>query len=261
MVTITAMGCGAGGEVSEVSLPMRVAGGLSPAETDLGYTVTVSRMRVAARDLTFKVPGDGLALGVDVGAVGFGDDLDDELGGPQGVLAPPEPAHPGHGSGGVVTGELAGDYVIDWSQGDRVLGTALLLSGDYIGADFGFRRAGPGDGLDLDDPLLGHSVHIEGTVVRDGIARGFDAVFDLDDGAQVQDIAFEQRIGDDAGFALSISLLITDPYRGETLFDGVDFAALAAPNGAHVAIRPGDEAANRIRRAVQVHDHYLVSAD
>jgi hypothetical protein len=62
-----------------------------------------------------------------------------------GLVDPRAWAHPGHYSGGDVTGELVGEFILDWIGGDGMaLGTADLLAGDYNGFNFTFRRGGRG---------------------------------------------------------------------------------------------------------------------
>jgi hypothetical protein len=239
-------GCGGGNEVTEVEMPVEVsAGGAAPAETDLDYTITVSGLRAALADLAFTVPGDGI------------DTSQAPLRGPGGA---PDLGHPGHSSGGDVTGELPGELLIDWMADGAPLGTATLLEGDYAGVNFRFRRAHAGDGLAGGDPLLGHSVYIAGTASKGGVGIDFDAVLDIDESYELIGALFEHSVtaGDPAH--LRFEIRTSEPYEGKSLFDGIDFAALDQDGDGRVAIRPGTEAHNKLRRTVQSHDYYVVIA-
>jgi hypothetical protein len=246
---LLAAGCGAGAEVAEVEMPVEVsAAGMTPALTDLGYTVTVTGMRAALADLAFTVPGDGLVT-----------TQSQALRGPGGA---PDYGHPGHVSGGEITGELPGERVIDWMADGAALGTATLLEGDYAGVNFRFRRAHAGDGLEAGDPLLDHSVHVTGTARRDGIDVDFDAVLDIDDGYELVGAPFEHavRAGDPARLRFELYTSESFSGSGQTLFDGIDFATLDQDGDGQVAIGPGTEAHNKLRRTVQSHDFYAVIA-
>jgi hypothetical protein len=247
---LLAAGCGKGAEVAEVAMPVQVsAAGMAPALTDLGYTVTVTGMRAAVADLAFTVPGDGLVTTQAQALLGPG--------------GAPDYGHPGHVSGGEITGELPGERVIDWMSDGAVLGTATLLEGDYAGANFRIRRAHAGDGLAAGDPLLDHSFHITGTARRDGGEIDFDAVLDIDDGYELVGAPFqhEVRAGDPASLRFELYTSESFSDSGSTLFDGIDFAALDPDGDGQVAIRPGAEAHNKLRRTVQSHDFYAVIAE
>lgn len=245
-------GCGTGAEVAEVAMPVEVSSnGTGPAITDLDYTVTVSGLRAALADVAFAVPGDGI------------DTTQVPLRGPGNA---PDLGHPGHSSGGDVTGELPGEHLIDWMADGASLGTATLLAGDYAGVNFRFRRAHAGDGLEAGDPLLEHSVYIDGTASKGGVDIAFDAVLDIDESYELVGALFAHSVtaGDPAH--LRFEIRTSEPYEGKTLFDGIDFAALDAndENGAdgdgRVEIRPGTEAHNKLRRTLQSHDYYVVIA-
>lgn len=240
-------GCDAGAEVAAVMLAVEVsAAGVVPVETDLGYTVAVSRMRAAVADLAFTVPGEGLA---GAGSRGM-------AGSPGGV---PDPGHPGHVSGGEITGELPGELLVEGTDEGAPLGTATLLVGDYGGADFAFRRAHAGDGLDDQDPLLGHTVHIEGVAERDGASVTFEAALDMDEGSQLIGAPFSHRVTDGVQATLGFAIHTAETYSGKTIFDRIDFAALDQDGEGHVAIAPGSETHNRLRRALQNHDYYSIT--
>jgi hypothetical protein len=126
--------CGGGDEAVRVELPVVTPGGALPAATsDLGYAVTIDRLRIAVSNLELTVAGEMHQAGL--------------------KAAPPRP-HPGHNAGGEVTGELPGSFILTWDGNQHPVGVATLLVGDYNGANLGFRAADAADGLAGDDPVL-----------------------------------------------------------------------------------------------------------
>jgi hypothetical protein len=235
---LLAAGCAGTEQAATVSLPVTTMGSpMQPATTDLGYQVQVERMRIAVVGIQFTIEGEMHAATPPPGTV----------------------LHPGHSSGGEVTGELPGNFILAWNgQPQPALGTGTLLVGDYHGANFAFRAADARDDLRADDPLLGHTFHITGTIARAGMTRRFDAVLDVEPGAQVIGAVFDDTITEASTETLAMTFYPTDPSEADTAFDGVDFFALpATPSGA-IEIRPGSAAHNVIRRAIQTHDHYGV---
>lgn len=221
------------------------ASAISPSSTDLGWTVELSRARIAVADLRFTIQGEMH------GATA-------SLGGWLGELVVGRAwAHPGHYAGGDVTGELLGQFVLDWLADDgATLGTADLLVGDYNGMNLDFRAAAQSDGLAADDPLLGHTAHFVG-VARSGATEvAFTALVDLDAGAQLIGAPFEAAIDADATAPIELQLVPTDPEEGKSLFDGIDFATLEPGDDGTAAIVPGDVAHNLLRRTLQSHVHY-----
>jgi hypothetical protein len=226
-------------EAPTVSVPIVVStAGLTAANTDLGYVVTVTRARLALRDLEMAVGGEAHAVA--------------------GPGARPDPAHPGHEAGGEVTGELAGRFVVDFSDRGAPIGDATLITGDYTSANFTFTRATAADGLAADDPLLGHTAHLEGVAAHNGQDYEFEAVIDLDEGTRVVGAPFPVTITEGAsGRPIGLRLHTVDPYEADTLLDGIDFAALPEAQGLHT-IAPGQEAHNVGARNLRVHDHYAL---
>ncbi|MBI5482718.1 MAG: hypothetical protein HY906_27940 [Deltaproteobacteria bacterium] len=238
--------CSSDHEPATLPLPVVArGGGLSAFVTAEGYTVELAELRVALGDLQFTVGGETHA--------GLLRDA-------RRALVREAFAHPGHYAGGEVTGQLAGAFIIDaFAPGEVALGTATLLEGDYHGANFTFRAASTEDGLAADDPLLGHTALMAGTASRAGAAYTFHAVLDIDAGTQMVGAPFTLALRAGAGATLALAVLAVDPStEGDSLLDGVDFAALD-PDGNHVVeILPGDAAHNIIRRTLQVHDHWWV---
>ena len=61
---------------------------------------------------------------------------------------------------------------------------------------------------------------------------------------------------------LGLQLRPRSPFSADTLFDGIDFAALAgaAPeDGDPIELIADEDAANRLKRALQNHDFYFVN--
>jgi hypothetical protein len=239
--------CDAGSEPAAVVLPVVADGaGLAACTTAEGYTVELTAARVAVRDLEFTVGGEVHAR------------LPEPL---RRLLLPAvAAAHPGHYAGGEVTGELPGNFVLDpFAGADRSLGDAVLLEGEYHGANLYFRAADAADGLPAGDALLGHTAVLAGTASRGADSWTFEARLDIEDGTQLVGAPFDLAVAPTTSVTLVLRLLTTDPStETDTLFDGIDFAALDTDADGRVEIRPGDEAHNRLRRTLQVHDHWWV---
>jgi hypothetical protein len=230
-------GCGGGDEAVRVELPVVTAGGpLTATVTDLGYSVSIDRMRIAVADLAFTVAGE-------------------MHGAASKTLRP----HPGHNAGGEVTGELAGDFVLTWDSVSHPVGTATLLVGDYNGANVGFRAAGAGDGLAVDDPLIGHTFHLTGTASKGAASVAFDAVLDIEAGTSLVGAAFDHDVTETSTETLALVFVPTDPVLGHSAFDGIELTGLALTEGVAL-IRPGTADHNILRRQIQIHDHYAVVA-
>jgi hypothetical protein len=225
-------------EAPRVIVPIIVStADLAPADTDLGYRVTVTSARLALRDLELAVGGEAHT------AAGPG--------------ARPDPGHPGHEAGGEVTGELAGRFVVDFTDRGAAIGEATLITGDYTSANFTFTRAEVADGLAASDPLLGHTAHLEGVATRNGQDHEFDAVIDLDEDTRMVGAPFPVTITERSSGPIGLRLLTVDPHEADTLFDGIDFAALPEAQGLST-IAPGQDAHNVLARNLRAHDHYAI---
>ncbi len=232
-------------EAPRVIAPVSVdASGVGPVTTDLGYSVTLTSARAALRDLQLTVAGEAHAsLWRTIGA----------------HLVRPAFAHPGHLAGGEVTGELPGPLLIDFLKDRSTLGNATLIVGRYRGANFFFRRA-KAEELPAGDALAGHTFVIDGTASKDGRHVAFSAIVDVDENTGLVGAPFDLEVRAGATPALGLRFLPTDPTDAkDTVFDRIDFFALDGGALGAVAIRPGQEAHNVLRRALQVHDHYDVT--
>lgn len=226
--------CGGADEAVAVDLEVVTAPLPStPITTDLGYTVALSSVRLGATGIEFTVGGE-----THDGAVPGG----------------PAPPHPGHAAGGEVTGELPGDVVLVFDNTPHPLGTATLLAGAYEGANLTLRALGEVE-LTAGDALAGHAVHVAGTTTRDGTSVPFDALLDVDVGTQVIGAVFQASVDATTTGTIELELLPVDPTEGDTAFDGIEFVELPLTE-ATALIRPGDDAHNRLRRALATHDHW-----
>lgn len=236
----TCLACTPSQEAVRVELPVVVDGAaLVDAATDLGWTIRLDAARVAVADLEFTILGEMHAAWR-----------------PWDLVIARAWAHPGHYAGGDVTGALTGQFVLDWIAGDGAeLGRAELLTGQYHGMNFAFRRA---DELPATDPLAGHTAWFSGVAAKDGVEVAFTAALDVDAGGAVIGAPFDLAVDADAAATIGVQLRARDPETGAHLFDAVDFAALDPDGDGQAAIAPGDDAHNVVRRALQSHVFYLV---
>ncbi len=212
---------------------------IAPTTTDLGYTVTLTRCRAALTNLTFTTSGEFHEGGV----AALGRHL-------AGWLVPTAWAHPGHAAGGEVIGELPGRFVVDWCTNNNLrLGDAELTLGQYNGANFEFIPASADDGLDPDDPLIGHSLELAGTAILGDDSFEFHVVLAQDDGREVIGLPFDLDLTAATEVTLGLQLTPRSVMADLTLFDGIDFAALAPDS---------EELTNRLRRASQDHEFYRI---
>ncbi len=238
--------CDPGGdEPALISLPVVVDGDeIVACVNDEGWTVEVSTFRLAVRDLEFTVEGE-----IHAGLSGRISEL----------LIPTALAHPGHLAGGEVTGELTGDFVLDLHAGvEQSLGRADLLVGEYHGFNLYFRAALESDGLDVNDPLLGHTAVIEGKATRGSDIVDFTAVLDVEDGTGMVGGPFTLDVTENTSSTLALRIHTIDPYENDTLFDGLDFLEIDDDHDGIALIEPGDEAHNVLAKTIVRHDHYSV---
>lgn len=244
LLATLAPACSGGTEAPIVELPVEIASeGLSRVTSDTGHDIEIDRFRVALRDIQFTIGGEVES------ASKAGDQAY---------------KHPGHAQAGEVTGELPGDFVVDWTDDGAELGVASLIAGDYDAVNFTFRRADASDGLAADDPLLGHTFHIEGTADDGSGPVRFQAVLDVNDDTQMTGAPFDASITESGSAggegAVRLQVLLDDPFEDDTLFDGIDFTTLTlvddGAGGARVVIAPDQTEHNILRRAAQTHDHY-----
>ena len=244
--------CGEPQEPPRVELEVFTdASGLETVVTDLGYEVELTEARLVLENLEFTIAGE-LHSSI--------------LRSLSQALLPTAHAHPGHHQDGDVTGELRGRFIIDWTaDADAVLGNATLLAGDYKAANFSFERGAAADGLAEADPLLGHTAILRGRASKDGERFDFVARIVSPVGRTLVGAPFEMEIDAGTDVRLGVRLLVRDAIEEDTLFDGLDFSALAPAGDAPIVLEGGAEdpavvaAYNRLRSTFQTHDHFDVS--
>jgi hypothetical protein len=250
-------------EAPRVELEIVVDGsGLAEATTDLGWTITFTQAQLAIADVEFTTAGEvHAARGPELGAWLLG------------LVLPSAHAHPGHSQGGEIIGELPGEFVLDFVNGDGdSLGFATLIVGDYTAANFMFRRASA-DELAAGELLVGHTALLQGKADKQGQVVAFTLLLDSPLDRELVGAPFEATIEAGTQIQLGVRLLDTDPIEGDHLFDGIDFAALDAadgtPDGALALVDPEldpaqsqalDDAYNHVRRDFQTHDLFDIRA-
>lgn len=228
-----------------IQVPVVVDGsGMVDFTNDQGYAIRVTTMRVAFDNVELTSSGEMHAS------------LVQRLGD---LVIPTAYAHPGHYAGGQVIGEMNGRFVVDWLKDGATLGDATMLEGNYDGANFVFTRARAGDGIDVDDPILGHTIEIAGEATRDGTTWTFHGFIDQDEGRRVVGLplALDLREGDDV--ELGLQMLMLDPFEADTALDNLDFVVLDPDADRHVELEAGDAAYNTLVKQLQVHDQYEVT--
>ena len=244
--------CQAPEEAVQVELPVVAdASRLEPVTTDLGYEVELSEVRIMVKDFTFAIAGEAHTSSLLHRSYQW--------------LVPDVWAHPGHYQGGDITGEFPGRFLLDWFEDDE-LGRASLLVGHYTSANFFFVRANESDVASEDDLILGHTALLRGTAIRDEQQIAFLALLDSPDDRQLVGVPFDFDLKENSEVALHVQLETVDTLEGDTLFDGLDFQALDDNSDGKVEISPAGEtealldAYNLLRRTLQTHDHFEVTA-
>ncbi len=248
-----AISCADAEEARRVELPVVVDGScMEPVATNLGYTVQVQEAQLAVSDLQFSIAGE----------------VHTSSRAPlRALFLSTARAHPGHYTGGEVTGELLGRFVLDWTFGHGIeLGRATLLEGRYDSANMTLERAQASD-LAADSPLLGHSAWIRGTAARDGAQIPFVALLDAPRGRQIVGFPFDLQVSADTDVRLGLKLCTVDPLEQDTLFDDIDFATLTLESSGsfvgqvvleEASTAPNLSAYQRLKRTLQSHDHFVV---
>ena len=248
LLVLTSSACDLDGSVApRVELAVIANGdGLVDFVTNEGYTIHLTRMRVAFENVEFTTSGELHAA--------LWRPLVD-------LVIPSAYAHPGHYAGGEVIGEVNGRFVVDWLAHGQVLGDATLLQGQYDGANFVFTRGRGSDGLPVGDALLGHTFDIAGEASKDGQVWSFSTILDQDEGRRVVGLPLDLEVDGGTDVTLGLQLLPVDPFEGDTAFDNLDFAALDEDGDLLVALESGDGAYNTLRKQLQVHDIYYVTVE
>jgi hypothetical protein len=246
-------GCSDAEEAKRVQLPVVSDGGaFEPVMTDLGYEVVLTSASMVAEDLRFTIAGE---------------EHTSMLRRVSDWLVPVAHAHPGHFQGGEVTGELSGHFVLRFEPGEtHEVGMATLLVGTYESMNLTLASADSAD-VENEDPLLGHTAYIVGTASSDAGTLTFEVIIDSPAGRQLIGIPFEEKVSERAGEVLALRLSPHDALENDSLFDGVDFAALDGDGDGSLWIEPSSadegvvDAYNHIHRAFQAHDHFVVQPE
>jgi hypothetical protein len=250
-VAFTIAACSDAEEAPRVRLTVEVdSSGLVQVETDLGYRVDVTQARVVVEDFAFTIAGEA--------HVKLWQRVSD-------ALISVAHAHPGHFQGGEVTGEMPGRFVLDFAPGGSApLGTATLLAGRYESVNFTLAVAGAADGVAPDDSLTGHTALLTGVASKDDESVAFDVLLDSPEGRQLVGAPFDHVVTESSAEVLGIRFNVRDPLESDTLFDGVDFAALDGDHDGSVLVEPTSPddgtlgAYDLIHRRFQTHDHFDV---
>ena len=216
---------------------------LAPAATNTGWSVRLERVQIAARALEFTIRGEEHSA------------LD--------WLVPSAYAHPGHTQGGEVTGVMPGAFVLTYPapQPATQLGEATLIAGDYEGANFTFSQLTAADVM-AGDPA-GHTAILVGTATREQESVPFTMLLDAPGDRQLIGAPFRQSVQSGAQeLRLALRFSPTDRFEGKTIFDDIDFAALASPDQPVILSSEGEpevvEAYNLIRRRFLTSDYFDV---
>lgn len=210
-------------------------------ETDLGWRIEFTAFEIAIRDIEFTIQGETHTRRHRW----------------QDLFIKTAYAHPGHYAGGEVTGELRGDFLIDpLGEETDALGEAQLLLGDYNGMNFTFRKATVNDGLAETSALNNHTAFMKGTATYGSETVPFTAIVDVEDNTQMVGGIFDLVVKSETDALLALKIVSKDDVENKHLFDGIDFKMLGKEVDGSVRIQPGDEAHNRLRKALIRHNFY-----
>ncbi|MEM6733028.1 MAG: hypothetical protein AAF658_15835 [Myxococcota bacterium] len=233
--------CGGGEAASEVTVSVRADSLISTADTDLGYQVSVERFAVSLRDFRF----------VDYGATETA-----WLEGLSEMLIPSAHAHPGHVQGGDTLGVMEGRFAVDF-LGDAELGKAQLLAADYDALDVGLSVFQESDGVLNDAMPLGLTMILSGTATRAGESVPFEVRVQAPEDRELIGIPFEFEVAADESRTLVLRFSTREPFRPDHhLFDGIDFATMAAPLILAANEREGADSFFVIQRRLLSHDYF-----
>ncbi len=227
--------------------------GITNVTNDEGWKVKVADFDVALKNFEFTIEGEV-----------HPDKLVQII---SDFIVPKAMAHPGHLSGGEVTGELTGNWEVDFTHcsKDKPFGTATLLEGDYHGFNFYFTHGAK----DLDSPIAGHTAYITGSASKKDVTVPFEIFVDIEENQQLVGGVFENSQGggssnfvvkDGMDAVLGIRLLTLDPYEGDTIFDGIDFSTLKLNDKGVAVVKAGEAASNIISKSIYSHDQWAVTA-
>jgi len=247
---VASAGCAQPTEVPRVAIDLVVdSSGLLPVTNDLGYLVEVAEAELVVVDFEFARAGE-------MHTRALWPALWD-------AIIPAAYAHPGHSQEGDVTGELLGQFHLQWRPGQvQRLAPATLLVGDYASANFTFGFSGPEDSVTAGRE--GTTGMVRGIATRGGRSIVFEAVMTAPPDRLLVGIPFEVSVTLEVPSELAFRLVTEDPLEGDTLFDGIDFGALDVDGDGVLTLVPEAsepavvEAAYALRRTLMTHDHYEI---
>ncbi len=172
LLALFSIGCSAGQQPT-ATVSVDVAPLLEGAvESDVGYAVTLTGARLSVADILLKDGEDEHTVAGLLRSLGE-------------LVIPSAHAHPGHGAGGVVIGELLGRRIVDFGGGRVTLGEAEAVLADLDSVDF-LLSAATADDVGDDDPLLGHAAVLTGSATDGERTVVFEARIGVDDDTAVQ---------------------------------------------------------------------------
>ncbi|NUN13837.1 MAG: hypothetical protein HUU55_09400 [Myxococcales bacterium] len=235
---------------------------LQPAVTNLGYTVQLDSARMVVRNVQFTIGGETHVAHFDGTGSKFVSSTFAYLKGIFGVAL--AQAHPGHYQGGEITGEMPGRFLLNWfSAASAELGSATLLEGKYLAANFTLDYGEMADGLDGEDPLVGATAVLTGTATKDGATTPFVVIVVAPENRAVVGVPCEVTVADDVAQQLKLGFSLADPLENDTLFDDVDFGAMWIDKTAPLRLaddvvdQTAKEAFFAVRNALLSHDHFF----
>ena len=216
--------------------------------TNLNYEIELERVQLVAKDLNFTTSGQlhSSTLWHDITS----------------SVVPTVHAHPGHSQGGEVIGELLGEFIFEWSPGDRkFLGIATLIAGQYSAAEFTFGY-GSMESSPFNDQLMDHSILLSGTATKNEQVLSFLVTVDSPSDRKLIGVPFDAMVKANLNGELVIRFHGTDPSGAKSIFDQVDFLILDQDNDGVIVIGPDmvavEDTYNIVRRSLLTHDHYSV---
>ena len=236
-------------EAPLVKLPLVIDHSSLPVFTsDLGYEIELTSVRMAVQDFSFTTSGQLHTTYIWPTISKY--------------LIPSANAHPGHDQGGEITGELLGDFILEWPPNEtKKLGIATLIAGSYRATNFTF-GFGSDNLLTPDDPLVAHTAVLLGMASKGERIISFMIMIDAPENRKLMGVPFDAMIEADTKGELRLRFNAVDPAEGDTIFDKIDFVDLDEDEDDMIVIAPNldevDEAYHTLRRDFLTHDHYSV---
>lgn len=274
-----AASCGDGeSEPAQVEVPLAFAAAVMDRPTDLGWTIELDEVQFVSEDILLKTVEAEEQLAASSARKAPAHPIKRAVLAGLGWILPSAHAHPGHGEGGVIVGELLGRRVLQWSASSgetgSEVGTATSVQARVDAIDFGLGVASTEDGLSADDPLVGHAARLVGRARKDDAVVEFEALLDVEPESKMQGALLSPgpvELGEGSDPALTLRFQGAAVFGDAHFFDETDFSLLWAeaqsenPETDRVMVRSGSgretqttAAHNRWRRKLTSHDHHDV---